>query len=168
MGLSPSRRESNAWLRVVCKDITGDVLSVGSGDNLDRDGHSYREYFPSAKSFTSSETLESRRKVDLILDVRKMDLPDECYDCIFCCGVLEHIDELHSALNEMYRVLKKGGYLIVGFPFWQRIHKAPSDYWRFTEDGARHLLKDYEILEVKSIQASDPLTPNAYWIKAKK
>lgn len=40
------------------------------------------------------------------------------FDTIVCVSVLEHFkkEELYSSINEMYRILKPGGYLIMGFP----------------------------------------------------
>ena len=77
-----------------------------------------------------------------------------------------------AGIKEMTRVLKPGGVLLLGVPFRQAIHMAPQDFWRFTEFGIRHLLRDaFEILELTQI-LTDPICganfPATYWVKARK
>ena len=106
----------------------------------------------------------------MVLDVRCMpEISDESFDCVFCSGVLEHVDDYFAALKEMTRILKSNGVFLLGLPFRQAIHMAPYDYWRFTEYGIRFLLqKDYKIEEIASIDNAVKGFPSAYWIKAKK
>jgi SAM-dependent methyltransferase len=166
---SRERRLSNAWLRRHVGDIEGRVLSIGSQHDSDREGGRYRDYFARAASYTTSE-VTAETGADLVLDVRRMpEVADESYDCIFCSGVLEHVDDYPAALSEMTRVLRRGGTLLVGLPFRQAIHNAPLDYWRFTDGAIRYLLKDrYEILILDPIETSVPNFPASYWVKARK
>ncbi len=55
-------------------------------------------------------------KADLKLDIQATGLPDESYDVIICNHVLEHVDDFRVALNEMYRILRKGESFICSFP----------------------------------------------------
>lgn len=167
---SRSRTESNRWLRRQCKDIQGDVLSIGSGNDSDREGKLYRDYFSQASSYTTSEVSEEFNS-DLVVDVRSMpEIEDEVYDCIFCSGVLEHVDDFHAGLNEITRILKTDGILLLGTPFRQAIHLSPQDFWRFTEHGVRFLLKEsYQVIDLVSIDSKKGMEfPSAYWVKAKK
>jgi SAM-dependent methyltransferase len=166
---SESRRESNRWLKHHAADIEGRVLSIGSATDEDNEGGRYRDYFKNCSSYTTSEAT-SEFDVDLVLDVRSMpQLQNDSFDCVFCSGVLEHVDDYLSGLKELTRILRPGGILLLGLPFRQAIHMAPNDYWRFTEYGLRHMLRDdYEILELAPIDNSVPDFPAAYWIKAKK
>jgi hypothetical protein len=66
--------------------------------------------------------------------------------------MLEHDARVWVSVQEFFRVLKPGGYLIVttrniGFPF----HEYPHDYWRFTADGLRVLLEwaKFTVLDAK-------------------
>lgn len=164
-----ARIESNKWLRVNCKDINGKILSIGSSDDSDGQGDFYRNYFPTADSYTTSDIYEC--KCDLILDVRSMpEIDTESYDGIYCSGVLEHVDDYQSAILEITRILKTDGTLLLGLPFRQETHMAPQDFWRFTEYGIRYLLKDsYEILELASIDPKRGMDfPATYWVKAVK
>ena len=46
----------------------------------------------------------------------KIDYEDETFDVVYCSHVLEHVNDEQQSLNEMKRVLKKGGVLIIGMP----------------------------------------------------
>lgn len=164
--LSPERKQSNKILRQWCADVTGDVLSIGSGGDIDKQGAHYRDYFTKATSYTTSD-IDPAMDCDRLLDARKMDaVNDESYDCVFVSGVLEHVDDCHAAVNEIYRVLKPGGVFLVGVPFKQPIHRAPQDFWRFTEWGFRWLLRSFAIDD--SAHLGDEAFPYGYWFKAVK
>lgn len=167
---SASRTESNKWLLSNCGDILGSVLSIGIDNDSDGEGGVYKSYFPKASSYTTSEVSEAC-KCDLTLDVRKMpQIRDQSFDCIFCSGVLEHVDEFQSAISEITRILKKRCVLLLGLPFRQGIHMRPHDFWRFSEFGIRHLLKDsYEIVCGRPIDTHKGTEfPATYWVKARK
>lgn len=55
--------------------------------------------------------------VDDKVDITKMDIyPDNNFDVFICSHVLEHIDEDETAMSELYRVLKPGGWGIAMVP----------------------------------------------------
>lgn len=166
-GPSKGRLESNQWLRTATRGVTGDVLSVGSRDDRDGEGGSYRDYFTSASSYTTSDVAGD---VDLRLDARKMPgVPDGRYNGIFCSGVLEHVDDFHTALSEITRILASGGTLLLGLPFRQAIHDGPLDFWRFTKFAIGYMLKDrYHVCEIREIDVEANNFPAAYWVKAVK
>jgi SAM-dependent methyltransferase len=162
-----ARVESNAWLARHAADVTGAVLSIGSGHDRDKVGGRYRDYFPLADSYTTSE-VSAEFGCDLVLDVRAMpELGDGAFDCVYCSGVLEHVDDFQASLREITRVLKPGGVLLLGLPFRQAIHGAPYDFWRFTVHGIQFLLRDdYDVVALDGIDASVPNFPASYWVKA--
>jgi ubiquinone/menaquinone biosynthesis C-methylase UbiE len=47
-------------------------------------------------------------------DILEINFEDEFFDCITCISVLDHVKEYDKAINEIYRVLKHSGILIVG------------------------------------------------------
>jgi len=146
----------------------GAILSIGSGDDSDGEGRKYRDYFPGATSYTTSEVIPVEG-CDLVIDVRSMpEMNSSSYDCIYCSGVLEHVDEFRKGFDEITRILKPGGVLLLGLPFRQAIHMAPHDFWRFTEYGIKYLLKDsYEILAMAEIGTEIQGFPGSYWVKVR-
>jgi SAM-dependent methyltransferase len=163
------RADSNRWLQTHCKDVVGAVLSIGSLDDGDGEGRKYRDYFPGARSYTTSEVVPMEG-CDLVIDVRSMpEMTSASYDCIYCSGVLEHVDEFRKGFDEITRILKPGGILLLGLPFRQAIHMAPQDFWRFSEYGIKYLLKEsYEILAMAEIGTEVKDFPGTYWVKARK
>lgn len=163
--LSTERIESNAILREWCASIKGDVLSIGSGGDIDKQGSTYREYFVKASSYVTSDVDEAMG-TDILLDARDMQLPDQSFDCVFCSGVLEHVDDHAAVVSEVWRVLKVKGVFLLGVPFKQPIHRAPKDFWRFTEHGIRWMLRQFQVEVIKPL--GDPAFPFGYWVKARK
>lgn len=59
-------------------------------------------------------------RADVVADIRKLKFKNEEFDFVICNHVLEHIDREKDALNELWRVLKKGGVLICSVPIcWE-------------------------------------------------
>jgi SAM-dependent methyltransferase len=164
-GVSDNRIQSNLWLEAHLKDIKGKVLSIGSMNDRDGAGRSYKDYFESADSYTTSDI---EGDVDLYLDVTDMKpIKDESYDCVFVSGVLEHVPDFMKGVSEIKRVLKKGGTLILGVPFHQSLH-SKDDYWRFTYYALKYMFQGFNILNITEINKQERAFPSAYWLKATK
>lgn len=59
----------------------------------------------------------SYKNIDFNLDISAMDnIQDESFDCVIACDVLEHVPNHLKAVQEVYRVLKPGGYCIFTVP----------------------------------------------------
>jgi SAM-dependent methyltransferase len=50
-------------------------------------------------------------------DITNINKSDNSFDLIICYHILEHINDDQAAMNELYRVLKKGGSCIIQTPF---------------------------------------------------
>ena len=95
-------------------------------------------------------------------------LLDSTFDCVVCLEVLEHTLNPFEAVKELRRILKDDGYLLVSAPLNWRIHGPSPDCWRFTEHGWRVLLKDFDIIEIDTLETVDrELFPIKYNILAK-
>jgi SAM-dependent methyltransferase len=166
---SRSRLESNRILRHWGREITGRVLSIGSAKDQDSEGGTYRKYFPLADAYLTSE-VRPDVNADLHLDVRSMpSIATGSFDAVLCSGVLEHVDNFQAAISEMHRVLKVDELLMLGTPFRQGLHRAPQDFWRFTEYGIRHLLGPaFAIENLVGVDADDSKFPAGYWTLARK
>jgi SAM-dependent methyltransferase len=95
-------------------------------------------------------------------------IADDTYDCIACIDVIEHTLDPFGAVREMRRILKQGGFLLIGAPLNFRIHGPIPDCWRFTEHGFKVLLRDFEILEMDILETPGrDLFPMRYNLLAK-
>lgn len=63
------------------------------------------------------------------------------FNLVVCVDTLEHDDAFWVTVSEMKKVLKKGGWLILGVPSRRcPLHEHPSDYWRFMSHGMEVML----------------------------
>ncbi len=61
------------------------------------------------------------------MDIEKIQFPDNSFDVIFCNHVLEHVEHFDTAVSELYRVLKPGGYAIMQSPQDMKLPHTISD-----------------------------------------
>ena len=118
----------------------GAVLDVGSKDAP------YRR-FVTATEYLTLEVAPGPG-VDVVGDVHDIPRPDASFDVVICTEVLEHCHDPQRAVDEMARVLRPGGVCVLSTRFLYPYHAAPKDYFRFTDDGLRHLLRAFAEVEV--------------------
>jgi SAM-dependent methyltransferase len=90
------------------------------------------------------------------------------YDIVIFTEVLEHTLNPFTAINEIYRILKKGGILVMTTPFNFRIHNPLPDCWRISEHGLRVLLKDFDSVQITENGTERFLFPVQYKTIAQK
>lgn len=61
------------------------------------------------------------------------------FDTVLCTQVLEHVSRPHVLLDEVCRVLRPAGHLILSAPQTNPLHEVPHDYFRFTRYGLQYL-----------------------------
>lgn len=66
--------------------------------------------------------------VDIKADVTALPFADETYDVVICNHVLEHIIDDNKAMQELYRVMKKGGWGIFQVPMKNSLLKTYEDF----------------------------------------
>lgn len=81
-------------------------------------------------------------------DAQKLPFKDSSCDAAICETSLEHIKSPSLAVQEIHRILKNNGLIYITVPFIQGFHDSPSDYYRWTKEGIRELLKNFEEKEI--------------------
>jgi ubiquinone/menaquinone biosynthesis C-methylase UbiE len=66
--------------------------------------------------------------IDIVSDIVAIPEPTESFDAVICTEVLEHITDVVPALEELARLLKVGGTLILTAPFCSLTHFSPYHY----------------------------------------
>jgi SAM-dependent methyltransferase len=99
------------------------------------------------------ESLHARKQVDILATAYETGLADETVDTILSTVVLEHLERPQDAIDEMHRILKPGGAVILSAPLFWHIHEAPRDFYRYTKYGLSFLLTcaGFEIIEIKPL-----------------
>lgn len=97
------------------------------------------------------------KDADIVGDLTDIPLKDASVGAIICTEVLEHCEDPFAACREMKRVLKPNGLLLVTSPFLWPWHGTTDykDFWRFTEDGWRLLLKSFNFVRVTACDLTD-------------
>lgn len=116
------------------------VLDVGSG------GSAYGKFFPNRISVD----VDPSRNPDMIADAHNLPFNDEEFEIIICTEVLEHVRDPQKVIDECYRVLKKGGKLLLTTRFVYPLHDAPNDLWRFTRPNLKFLFRKFSSTEITS------------------
>ena len=104
-------------------------------------------------------------KADIVRDAWDSGLPDNSLDGVILNQSLEHISNTVGTVQEIERVLKPGGLVLVTVPQTMRNHGIPLslqeakienvdpatlsfwnvDYWRFTKFGLVHLFQNFHV-----------------------
>ncbi len=77
--------------------------------------------------------------------VQSLDFPDERFDVVISCDVLEHMEADDRAMAEMARVLRPGGILVLTVPahrwLWSAHDEALDHLRRYETAGLRRLIE---------------------------
>lgn len=136
------RKFVNSFINDNINNIQGDILEIGR--------RVYEPLIPrvQVKSYTCLD-IEKFPDIDIVADIQNMpNVESNKFDTIICTQVLEHVPSPFQAANELYRILKPGGKLIISVPFLNNYHMEPHDYWRFTEYSLKYILQNFSEIEV--------------------
>ncbi|MDP9149844.1 MAG: class I SAM-dependent methyltransferase [Myxococcota bacterium] len=130
-------------LKLVAPIARGRLLDVGCGEKpYEAIFRPYvTEYIGIEHEATFALTSASGRGgPDLAYDGKTLPFPDASFDTILNVQVLEHTPDPQRLIDEMSRVLRRDGRLIVTAPFSFRLHEEPHDYFRYSPHGLRSML----------------------------
>ncbi len=101
----------------------------------------------SGKKYVGAD-IQTGPGVDVVLNLHHINLPSESTGTVLILDTLEHVEHPAKAIEEAYRILKPRGLLVISSVMNFPIHDYPSDYWRFTPEGFRSLLKEFTYVQV--------------------
>lgn len=106
--------------------------------------------------------------VDLVMDVKDVTsyFGLDWFDVVVSTEMLEHAEDWRTAVDQMKRVLRPGGLLVLtargpGFMY----HGYPHDYWRYTVEDFKKIFSDMWILHLGP--DTDHCSPGVF-LKARK
>lgn len=132
-------------------DVSGVCVDVGCGDRFYERFYagSYSryvglDYLPVVMIDGKPSRLRGREfeNPDVIADGQTLPLKAGIADTLLLIEVLEHIPDPLALLKEAKRILKPGGRLLLTTPFALPEHAQPYDFYRYTQYGLRHLLRE--------------------------
>lgn len=123
-----------------------EILDAGCGGGATM--KSLRRYGRVRGMEISEEAVEYNRERgrEVILgSIEEMPFPDESFDLALALDVIEHVPDDLRALEELFRVLRPGGFLLVTVPalqmLWGAHDMAAGHYRRYTLSGLRERVK---------------------------
>lgn len=146
------RGQLRAWIERHAPRLGDDVLEVGS-----------RLHVPGAWWLVNRDLAIGRwtgidaqegEGVDLVADAHE--LPPGWagrFSGVLCSEVLEHARQPWRVMQELRRVMRSGGTVIVTTVTSFHLHGFPDDYFRFTEAGLRVLLEDAGFSDISTAAA---------------
>lgn len=138
---SPHRNCLERYLKKELPRLSGSVLDIGS--------KSRRYDWLLERKPIAIDLVENKKKDISFGDVNSLRFLDNSLDNIICLEVFEYLTTPQKAIDEIYRVLKPGGWLILSCPFMYKIHQ---DQIRYTKDFWENiLLAKFSQKEIKPI-----------------
>jgi len=128
--------------------ITGTTLDVGCGNKP------YETLFGSSRYIgleIDSPENRQNKKADFYYDGTRFPFQNGEFDSVVANQVFEHVFTPEAFLEEIHRVMKDGGFLLLTVPFIWDEHEQPNDYARYSSFGLSSLLKNngFFIIEQK-------------------
>ena len=113
-------RRADFFVKVARIKKNDKVLEIGCGTGLfTRKVHEATKADIIATDLSEDLLAEAREKFPagnfLVDDAMKMKFADESFDVVFGSSILHHL-ELHKSLEEIFRVMKKGGRMVFAEP----------------------------------------------------
>lgn len=126
-------------IRQLAPELKGKLMDFGCGSKP------YENLF-TVDSYTGVDVEQSGHnhrysKIDVFYNGTSLPFENETFDSVFSSEVLEHLFQPDILLQEINRVLKPGGKLLLTAPFGWNEHEMPFDYARYTSEGICALLR---------------------------
>ena len=124
-------KEIHTDMKELAPSIKGKILDVGCGSMpYKTDKNARADYF--------------------LQEDQLWPFPDSEFDAILSFQVIEHVKNLELVQNEVDRVLKSNGVVLLTVPFCTYEHGSPNDYRRFSREGIKQLFPRFEVLNIKT------------------
>ena len=112
-------------------ELSGSILDVGCGSKP------YLHLFKKNKPYIGVDVYISGHdhttsRVDVYYDGKNLPFEDESFSNVVIFEVLEHVEDVDTMLNEIHRVIKPGGKVVLTIPFLWPEHEMPFDNQRYT------------------------------------
>jgi len=127
--------------------ISAFSLDIGCGFSLESQTSDFKKYKLQTLGSISCDLVRSEIKLQNFVqcDGQKLPFKDGSFDVVFLMQVIEHVPHLHDLLQEINRILKQKGVLMLTTPNLYSInsYRDPNHLWHFTPRTLCFTLKNY-------------------------
>ena len=149
-----ARKDLYKHIKELSVKINGKILDIGCGRKP------YEKLF-NAEQYVGLEidTTQNRKQntADYFYDGGKFPFEDYSFDSVITNQVLEHVFSPNEFIDEISRVLKPNGMLLLTVPFAWDEHSQPIDYGRYSSFGLEHILKQHDFIIVDFRKSVDDI-----------
>lgn len=128
--------------------LEGKVLDFGCGEKPYESIINCKEYI-GVDVKVSGHSEERHAKVDYYYEKCKLPFDDMTFDNVISTQVFEHIYEIDDIMNELYRVMKIKGHIIITVPLCNPEHEIPFDFFRYTTYGITKKLEQHGFVVIE-------------------
>ena len=123
-------------------DLPGPVLEIGSRQVAGQEGAADLRPLFAGKPYVGIDQ-QPGLGVDCVADVEALPQADASVGTVVAMNTFEHVPRFWRGFEEIHRVVRPGGAVLVTCPFYFYLHGYPNDYWRFTPQALAWLLGAY-------------------------
>jgi SAM-dependent methyltransferase len=114
------------------------ILDLGCGNS------NYTKYFPNRIGID----IVSKAGISVVGDAHNLPFRANAFSMILSTEMLEHVQEPQRVIDEIQRILKPEGKLVLTTRFIFPLHDTPNDFYRFTQYGLGHLFRGWSHFEI--------------------
>lgn len=122
------------------------ILDAGAGDSPYR--KLIRGIYHSCDFPQTNPSAESAQHT-FLCDLASLPVRDNTYSTVICNQVLEHVRDPQTVIDELFRVLKPRGKLILTAPGCYGEHMIPYNYYNFLQYGLTMLFENTGFKEIR-------------------
>lgn len=134
------RQLENAIVGAAELHARGRLIDIGCGEKPYRT--LFAPYVTEHIGVDHPESPHALTSVDVFATAYEVPLEDASFNTVLMSEVLEHLELPSKALEEAYRLLAPGGWLIATTPFMWVLHEEPRDFFRYTPFALEWLLRE--------------------------
>lgn len=122
-------------LAPLCPLLEGRLLDLGCGNRP------YRPWLTRISHYVPYDLDVGGSTPDVVGHAEILPFATNSFDSVLCTQVLEHVSEPWQTIEEIARVLRPGGKLLLSTPQAEQLHEPPYDFYRYTRYGLEHLFR---------------------------
>lgn len=138
---TPSRIMCDISIKELGFKLEGVVVELGATNPLN-----YSRFAISADNYIVTNI---DGECDQYVDMMNLPYYDNSIDAFVNVAALEHVSDPWKAIEEMHRVLKPSGKILIVAPFIYPFHAAPDDYYRFSPSALLKMFQKFKILRIE-------------------